>query len=195
MIKKTWFYETNLKNYPELQETLISETLETKLELKSYFLSGAVGYGKTTQAILLARKHINECYAFNFNNWHYSTEPNFVTFTRLLELLNDRQFGNEELKTKAHYELKDIQNTSFLILDDLRCNFTSIYQKNMVDAYLLELLSIFYADRKNKIIIITTNNLKKDVSKIYSDAVTSRIFGLCFYYELKGKDRRISTIL
>ena len=46
MIEKTWFYTTNLKNYPELQETLLLAE-EKKAPCRSYVLGGNVGAGKT----------------------------------------------------------------------------------------------------------------------------------------------------
>lgn len=188
MINTTWFYNTNLKDYPELQETLLLET-NTNLKLESQILSGNVGVGKTHNALILAKNYIKETFK-NQNTWHYSFEPCFVNYMEFLQILSDMKFGSEENKAKAYYRLKDIKEAPFLIFDDLRAEHSSKYEKTTLDNALLDLLSVFWAGRKNRILIVTTNNTKKEIEKTYSQAVCSRLFGICKYLEVTGQDKR-----
>lgn len=190
-LQNTWFYTTNLKNYPELQETLTGE-LERKFELKSQILSGNAGIGKTTQAVLLARDYCQSVESEQ-GTWHYSFEPSFVTFYEFKQILQDRQFGNEEQKAAAFYKLKDIRESPFLIFDDLRAERSSEYHQNLIDNALLDLLSEKFAARRTQTLIVTTNNTHKELTNHYSQAVCSRLFGMCEYIELEGEDKRLKN--
>lgn len=191
-IQETWFYQTNLKNYTELQDLLVSDSI-TKMELKSILLSGSVGAGKTYNAILAAKKYIETKFEEN-KHWHYSFEPVFISYMQYLEYLNNLKFGNDEQKSRAFYALRDLEDTPFLIFDDLRCQHASAYEKTTVDNALLNLLSVFWANRASRTVIVTTNNNKDELKESYSDAVCSRLFGLCEYIEVQGSDKRSKNL-
>lgn len=186
----TWFYTTNLKNYAELQD-ICSSQASSNLELKSTIVSGSVGVGKTHNALLLAKEYINKIYKIN-NYWHYSFEPVLINYMEFIKLLENKKFGSEAEKSEAYYRLKDLQDAPFIIFDDLRCKFSSEYEKTTIDNALLDLLSHVWANRQTKTLIITTNNNQDEIKKAYSDAVYSRLFGLCQYLEVNGKDKRLT---
>ena len=191
-IAESWFFKTNLSDYTELQTTLASGD-PTKLKQSSQILAGKPGIGKTYNSILLARdfmvKRIQE-----IGTWHYSFEPVFIEFMNLSNMMiHDMQFGSDEKKSQAFYKLKEIKESPFIIIDDLRCTFSSEYQKIQLDSHLLNLLSEIYSQRKNKILIITTNHTEQEIRKAYSNAVCSRLFGMCKYQELNGQDRRVTV--
>lgn len=191
-IKKTWFYTTALQNYTELQEIFINEDLQAKKEVGSYFLSGNTGVGKTTEAILEARKWVIRT-SERIQGWHYTFEPDYVTYVDFRRLLNDREFGNEESKTKAFYRLQELEQSKMLIFDDIRAESLSNYHKTQLDTALLDFLSRKYANRNEQFLVFTSNNTKDEISKCYSQAVCSRLFGICEYISITGEDRRIKN--
>jgi len=189
-IKDTWFYQTILKDEAELQSILTSQ-IETKLQPKSYLLAGNAGIGKTTQAFTLCRDYI----LANLENWHYSKEPDFVTFYDFVDMIREtKKFGYSERKTKAYYRLEELTNSPFLIFDDLKCEKFSEYENKMIDDSLHQLMSSRYSNRKQHITIITTNNTIEEITdsrtSFISEATLSRIEGLCEYIYTTGIDRR-----
>lgn len=200
IIKNTWFFTTNLKSEDgiqnELQDTLLLEcpcpiSLQNS-QKDGLIISGSVGVGKTRSALLLSRDYINDTYEAN-KTWHYSFEPVFINFMQFVKLLHDRKFGSEAEKSQAYYKILEIKETPFLIFDDLRCKFESEFEKTSVDNALLDLFSIIWAGRKNKKLIVTTNNSQKEIEQVYSEAVCSRLFNLCGYFEALGEDKRGGT--
>lgn len=184
MIDTTWFYNTNLKQYPKLQKILLSDN-KTKFKLESQLISGNVGVGKTHNAILLARDYI-----LSQADWHYTLEPCFVTFNHYLGYINDYKFGNPEMKAEAYYKLRELENSKLLIIDDLHNNFLSDYQQKEANNHFLQLLSVIYDKSDDHILIVTSNNSKDELQKAYTDSVCSRLFGMCQYIEVTGKDKR-----
>jgi DNA replication protein DnaC len=183
-LNNNWFFETNLANYPELQETLLS-TQTTPFKIESQILSGDVGVGKTHNAILLARDYLN-----SLDYIHYTNLPLFIQFNDFVKMINDQRFGSEEQKTKAYYRLRDIRTSKFLVIDDFFLLFSSKFEKINVENELLNILSEIWADRKNRYLIVTTNYTDQEVRAELSDAICSRLFGLCRYLEVGGKDKR-----
>lgn len=57
--------------------------------------------------------------------------------------------------------------------------------KKTVIGYILQMRG----ERPDLITVITSNNRIRE--NIYGDRVTSRLYAMCNYYELKGKDRRV----
>lgn len=188
-ITDTWFYQTILKDEIELQSVLTSE-IETKLQQKSYLLAGNAGIGKTTQAFTLCRDYI----LANLETWHYSKEPDFITFYDFVEIIRQIKFGYSELKTKSYYRLEELTRSPFLIFDDLKCEKLSDYEDKMINDALHQLMSTRYSNRKQHITIITTNNTIEEITNSYtsfiSEATLSRIEGLCEYIYTTGIDRR-----
>jgi DNA replication protein DnaC len=136
-LQNNWFFETNLSNYPELQETLLS-TQTTPFKIESQILSGDVGVGKTHNAILLARNYLK-----SLDCIHYSNLPLFIQFNDIIKTIHDQRFGSEEQKTKAYYQLRDIRTSKFVIIDDLFLLFSSKFEKINVEN---ELLNIYIRD-------------------------------------------------
>ena len=192
-IQETWFYQTNLKNYTELQETLLTDK-KTIFENKSQIISGSVGVGKTHNALLLAKKYMEETFEKE-NYWYYAFEPFFITYMDFIRLLQNKKFGSETEKSEAYYKLKELEESPFIIFDDLRCKFSSDYEKTTIDNALLDLLSNLWANRQNKTLIVTTNNTRPKIEKNFSEAVCSRLFALCQYLEVNGKDKREALAL
>jgi DNA replication protein DnaC len=187
MLQNNWFYQTNLHNYTELQETLLSEQV-TGLKLESQVLSGSVGVGKTHNAILLARDYMK-----SLDFIHYTNLPMFIQFNDILTAVHNQRFGSDELKTEAYYKLRDIKTSQFVIIDDLFLKFSSDFEKTNVQNELLNILSEIWANRKNRILIVTTNYNQAEIRQSLSDAICSRLFGLCNYIEVGGKDKRIKS--
>lgn len=189
-ITETWFYQTNLKAYTELQQTLLEEK-KSIFENESQIISGTVGIGKTYNALLVAKQYMQDTFTKN-NYWHYSFEPFFITYMEFAKLLQNKKFGSEAEKSEAYYKLKELEESPFIIFDDLRCKFSSEYEKTTIDNALLDLLSNLWANRQNKTLIVTTNNTRPEIEKNFSEAVCSRLFGLCKYVEVNGKDKRLA---
>ena len=189
MITTTWFYNTLLTNSLELQSILLSDKQSTLPKLKSIFLSGSVGAGKTTQSLLLVRDYILATQ--ESQGWHYSFEPDYITFHDLIQICQDRQFGTDQQKDSAFYRLKEITETPFLILDDIHTDLSSNYQKSQMDSLLLQLFSVRFANRTKQKTIIISNCTEKEIRSYYPEAVCSRIFGICEYLEVQGKDKRV----
>lgn len=183
-LQNNWFYETNLKNYTELQETLLSDQ-KTNLKLQSWLITGTVGVGKTHNAILLARDYLQ-----SLEYIHYSKLPYFIQFNDFITAIQAQRFGTEAQKNEAYYKLRDIKESQFLIIDDLHLDFSSKHEKALVEGELLAVLSEYWANRKSKIMIITSNYSKTQIKNGLSEAICSRLFGMCKYIEVTGKDKR-----
>lgn len=191
-IQKTWFYETNLRHYPELQETLLSDQ-EAKLAYESQIISGNVGVGKTHNAILLVKEYLAKEY--ELGGWYYAFEPYFMTFDTYLTCLHDYAFGSPEMKSQAIGRLREFENSQFLIFDDFHINLVSEYQRKTTNNNLLNLFSILYAKRDKIKLIVTTNNTKQEIQDTYGQSVCSRLFGMCNYIEVNGEDKRLQKKL
>jgi DNA replication protein DnaC len=177
-LKNTWFYETRLKNNEDLQKAFLDET-QTNFSLESQIFYGNVGTGKTYNSIKLAQKYCSQAHEDNDEYWHYSLEPDFITQEEFQQILKDREFGSDELKVRAFYRMQEIEETPFLVFDDIRCVRLSDYHKNQLDNAYLDFFGRRYSNRKKQITIITTNNTIEQFYEFFSEAVCDRIFGTC----------------
>lgn len=105
----------------------------------------------------------------------------YQTASGLIELIKANNFESED-KSET---IKDIYECELLIIDDLGTEYITNYSQmelfNIINQRLLS----------NKKIIISTNLSLDDIFKIYSERITSRIFGrftICKFY---GEDIRI----
>jgi len=188
-LKDSWFYTTAIKDDEDLQNTFISMD-KCAIKNESQILIGNAGIGKTTQAILACRDYCKSRYEEADGYWHYSFEPDFISEFEFSQLISDREFGNDEQKSKSYYRLEEIKNTPFLIFDDIKIKKASDYHKQKLENAYLEFFGSRYANRKSKITIITTNNTAEEFESFYSEAVCSRIFGLCKKIITNGHDMR-----
>ncbi len=144
----------------------------------SLLFVGGTGLGKTHLSFAIAREVIDRGYGVI-----YASAQNLLS--RLEEERFNRGYGDEE---EQRY-LSMVMDTDLLILDDLGTEFLNQYVTaslyNLIDSRL---------DR-HKATIISTNLLSSEMSKRYSDRLTSRLFGEYTRLEFKGKDIRIQKNL
>lgn len=131
-------------------------------------LFGGVGTGKTYISACIANALID--------NGYKCLVTNFARLINTMQSSNDKQ---EYLDGLNEYDL--------LVIDDLASERNTEYMDetvfNVIDA----------RERNGKPLIITTNLTSrelKDASNIRKARVYSRLFDLCFPYEVKGTDRR-----
>ncbi len=191
-LQNTWFYKTAISHDIDLQDVFI-KCDAPDLDLHSQALLGTVGVLKTMAAVKLCSKYCKQLYLENNNYWHYTLEPDFITQKIFRQLLNDREFGTPELKTKAFYRLLELESTPFLVFDEIQCEKLSDYHKGQLDTSLLDFFGKRWANRKKFCTIVTSNNSQREIESYYSEAVCSRLFGLCKVVNIKGKDKRRSV--
>ena len=143
-----------------------------KRKRNGLLLFGGVGTGKT---------YISACIANALTNKGYKC---LVTnFARLINTIQGTQDRQEYLDGLNDYDL--------LVIDDLASERNTEYMDetvfNVIDS----------RERNGKPLIITTNLTSrelKDASNIRKARVYSRLFDLCFPYEVKGADRRRASL-
>lgn len=145
-----------------------AENLKSNLdEGKGLLLKGSVGTLKTTMAVAVLQKQIQQ-----------GGYGMFITMASLLD--NLFSLKNEE---RREHEQR-IKNTPLLVLDDLGAEHTEGWVLTKVDAII--------AERYNrcKSIIITTNLSADQLSKTYAERIIDRIRSTMTVVNFAGKSQR-----
>lgn len=116
----------------------------------------------------------------------------YQTSYKLCELMENVKFGKYEIpdeQQNAYTTLKYINDVDLLIIDDLGTEFLTQFTA----AALFDLLNTRLL--KNKATVISTNLGFEAMEKMYSQRLTSRIFGEYIIMTLKGSDLRRKSLL
>jgi DNA replication protein DnaC len=155
--------------------------------MDSFYITGAVGSGKTHMAVAIMKHYIcgreiyyddkQKVYRFKIDK-----DPIFVVVPELL--LHIRSCFDSNTKDVEREVIEKYASTPFLILDDLGTEKTTDWA--------LQTLFIIINRRYNAELptVITSNLALALLADILGERIASRINGMCLYVELDGKDRR-----
>lgn len=172
---------------------------------KSYFYSGKAGIGKTFLALHQIKECLRRCpvkyeiiqnqpnqdpefLAPEYETNHYC----FAKSVEMLEVARQQMSQSQEEKQDAKTQLKYWKNIDCLVIDDFGAELVTPYQQEII--YNLLDYRLNYRDYDGgKLITIFTSNYDIDqLSKTYSERITSRILGMCETIEPKNQiDLRI----
>ena len=140
------------------------------------FIWGTVGLGKTHLSLAIAGQVINKGYGVI-----YGSAQN------LLAKLEKEKFSFNNTEDQPQSYLSLVLECDLLILDDLGTEFLSQFVTamlyNIINTRLLE----------GRPTIISTNLSFQEISKRYTDRLTSRLFGGYIHFEFLGRDIRIQS--
>ncbi|MBQ3115059.1 MAG: ATP-binding protein [Clostridia bacterium] len=137
------------------------------------YLYGATGLGKTFTADCIAH-----CYIEKQKSVFYMSAP------KLFSALEDYKFAKGDIE-QAGKTVSSVENCELLIIDDLGTEFHTPF----VDSCLFEIInSRMIAQKKT---IISSNLSPKELSKVYSDRIASRILGGFEQLLFIGEDIRV----
>lgn len=143
----------------------------------SFYFFGTPGTGKTTTAIALAKAYMQSlpaegwiAYRTDFDTVKYEETDlvQFIRFPNLCELCSRAQ-GYDDKATTAQYQLKDMRERDFLILDDFWCQEPTKTQLQRIDD-----LIDFRAYNPGLVTIFTSNKTIEDLETL-SPHLASRI--------------------
>lgn len=107
----------------------------------------------------------------------------YQTCSNLIELLKQEKF--EKMDETSEEKIDDILNCDLLIIDDMGTEYiTDFSQIELFNVLNKRLLS-------NKKMIISTNLSLENIMNVYSERITSRIFGNFTMYKFYGDDIRV----
>ncbi|MBE6671452.1 MAG: hypothetical protein E7593_04530 [Ruminococcaceae bacterium] len=164
------YYLDDKQTYEKMQKNLercrdFADNFNNKSGNIIFF--GATGLGKTHLSTSIARKVIEKGYTVV-----YDSAPN------IFNDFNKEQFKDESGLTDKYFDC------DMLIIDDLgtemHTSFTVSCLYNIVNTRI----------NSGKSMIINTNLNNKELKKIYTDRITSRIFGCFELFLFEGKDIR-----
>jgi DNA replication protein DnaC len=196
------FYKKLTNKQKDIVDSEAIRELDKGQKVKSIFLSGESGIGKTTQAILAMRDYILEFYEKNQKLIEYNknqlfwNSPTYFRYNDILELLNQRKFGNDEQKSNAYYQFTDMRECEFLVIDDFSCKKSgskSEWLDNEIDKLFQDIFEFRYGNSKNNITIITSNDTKEDMQNLHSSWLSnktySRLLASCVRYARSNKTK------
>ena len=171
-----WTFDNDDGKNPELSK-IARRYVERFSEIKNRKRSGLLFFG----GVGTGKTYISACIANALiDNGYKCLVANFVRLINTIQGANDKQGYLDGLN---EYDL--------LVIDDLASERSTEYMDetvfNVIDA----------RERNGKPLIITTNLTSrelKDASNIRKARVYSRLFDLCFPYEVKGTDRRRDSL-
>ena len=142
----------------------------------SLLFLGNTGLGKTHLSLAIAGQVINKGYGVI-----YGSAQN------LLAKLEKEKFSFNNTEDQPQSYLSLVLECDLLILDDLGTEFLSQFVTamlyNIINTRLLE----------GRPTIISTNLSFQEISKRYTDLLTSRLFGGYIHFEFLGRDIRIQS--
>lgn len=158
----------------------LSSELSSNYNLKSLYLYGGCGVGKTYKAVSMLKSYLN-----NLSDSEFQNSANYPIFITVPELL---------LKIRSCISLNQCEedivekygDCMLLVLDDLGVEKTT--------EWALQTLYIILNRRSNNNLttIITSNLSLEEIGNKIGDRIASRIAGMCTIMHLKGKDRRLN---
>ncbi len=162
---------------PKIFESVKNEYLE----LRSLFLTGGFGTGKTYKAIQILKGFIKSLPCINFTK-PFGNVPVFITMPELLMKIRSC-FSLSECEETIVYKYSDCP---LLVIDDLGAEKTTEFS--------LQTLYIILNRRYNEQLqtIITSNLSIDEIRDKFGDRIASRIAGMCKIIKLQGKDKRLN---
>lgn len=86
--------------------------------------------------------------------------------------------------------IREIEDKRMLCIQDFGCESSEVvYMGNRVNV--IKSLIEKRGDERNKMLLVTSNIPIERVSERYGDRVSSRLYQMCNYFILNGKDRRL----
>jgi len=152
------------------------------LDLRSLFISGGCGVGKTYTAVSILKGFVRNLNCERF----IKPFRNTPIFTNVPELLiRIRACFKEDSRISEEKMLERYFNTELLILDDLGIEKTT--------EWALQSLYVILNKRGGdcKQTIVTSNLSLDEIGSKLSDRIASRIRGMCKVVAVKGRDRRL----
>ena len=171
-----WTFDNDDGSNPRIisiAKRYVEKFQEMKKDHKGLLLFGNVGVGKTYVSACIANALIEK------------GVPCMVTnFSRLVNTLWNLKEGKQEY-------LDDLNNYELLVIDDLASERNTEYMQEFV------MQVIDSRDRSGLPIIVTTNLTAEELknpSDMQKQRIYSRLLGMCIPIEVKGTDRRKSSL-
>lgn len=159
----------NMKDILSLCESFVLNFDDTNENLLFY---GSTGLGKTFLCNAIAKSLLDKGYLVVYQ-----------TSFNILELLERRKFKKDS-QPLDHFSYDMLFDADLLIIDDLGTEMTNTFTNteifNIINTRLL----------RSKKTLISTNLSPGEISKIYSDRVSSRLFGGFNLLRFYGRDLR-----
>ena len=163
-----------LKNMREIYKKCIDFVEHFDEHNKNLFFIGSPGLGKTFLCNSIAKDLLDKS-----KSVLYMTVPDLIDTMRKYKF----DFENEEINEQY---LDEIYNCDLLIIDDLGTELSTQFSNLVLYSILNRRI------QNNKKMIISTNLDIDEFTQIYSDRITSRIFGCFDTLEFLGEDIRLT---
>lgn len=175
------FDSFNVSNYPEEFQEDMQAVLEHCMSFarnfkvnsgENIYMYGSPGLGKTYLSGCIAKEVIDKGYSVFY-------QPAYKIF----RIFEDYKFNSENKQlNKAHIDR--IMNTDLLIIDDLGAEMSTAFTAEV----LFDLINTRLNSKQST--IINTNLDFPELEAIYSERISSRIFGSYALLEFNGEDLR-----
>lgn len=160
------------KNIEEIFTACINFVKDFDRSHENLFFYGRSGLGKTFLSNCVAKDLLDR-----------GRLVIYQTCSGLLELLKQEKF--DKIDEASEEKIDDILNSDLLIIDDLGTEYiTDFSQIELFNVLNKRLLS-------NKKMIISTNLSLENIMNVYSERITSRIFGNFTMFKFYGDDIRL----
>jgi len=156
---------------------------------KSYYLYGTAGSGKTFIALQIVKKFLDSLHTDVKDIDYDINETSYVKFMSWSSLIDTarKTFGDDEYNRQNRYELKNLKEIGFLVIDDLGTEKNTEF----VDSVLYDFINYRYENQLQT--IFTSNFTLDEIKEKYHSRIADRILGLCGkdnIREMKGKSKR-----
>lgn len=160
------------KNIEEIFTACINFVKDFDKSSENLFFYGRSGLGKTFLSNCIAKDLLDR-----------GKLVIYQTCSGLIELLKQEKF--DKIDEASEEKIDDILNSDLLIIDDMGTEYiTDFSQIELFNVLNKRLLS-------NKKMIISTNLSLENIMNVYSERITSRIFGSFTMYKFYGDDIRL----
>lgn len=166
-----------LENIDEVKDYCYKFIEQFKVKTRNIFITGDTGVGKTFLTNCIAKEIINK-----------GNLVIYLSAIRLFEIFSDYQFSSKNIKNVSDI-VNNIYTCDLLIIDDLGTEFTNTFTTSALFNCLNERI---IADKST---IISSNLDIDEITKIYSERISSRIIGNYNFLKIFGEDiRKIKNI-
>jgi len=163
-----------------IQEDLNRISLKDLPPLRSYYIQGPVGSGKTILAAFLTLEYVKKRYL--------EMETGFVYFLTVPEFLNEIKSSYEDPDRNEQDVLEKYSNAAWLVLDDFGAERSTDWAMSML--YLL--INRRYEEVRTT--IITSNlTLQELAEKLGDERIPARVERMCDIIEQKRFDEKNKT--